>query len=351
MEAKTVIGLMSGTSLDGVDLVCCRFSYDRQWNYQVQATACIPYPTDWKNKLITAFDRPPALLSELDKEYGTYLGRLVAAFISDYKLNPQLISSHGHTIFHKPEEAYTLQIGDGKRMAEITGITVVNDFRKMDVQKGGQGAPLVPIGDRLLFGDYGICLNIGGIANLSFEQDQKRVAYDICPANQVLNSLAQKVGSVYDENGDLASSGQLNQDLLQKLNALEFYQQPGPKSLGREWVRQMFLPVLYQASLPANDMLNTVCHHMAFQIAKATNQLKPTTMLVTGGGAYNAFLMDCIRTQSKHTIAIPEAQLVNFKEAIVFAFLGYLRINDLTNCLASVTGASEDSSCGYIHQP
>lgn len=351
MEAKTVIGLMSGTSLDGVDLVCCRFSYDGQWNYEVQSKACIPYPTDWKNKLITAFNRPPALLSELDKEYGAYLGRLVASFISDYKLNPQLISSHGHTIFHKPEEAYTLQIGDGKRMAEITGITVVNDFRKMDVQKGGQGAPLVPIGDRLLFGDYGICLNIGGIANLSFEQNQKRVAYDICPANQVLNSLAQKVGSDYDENGRIARSGQVNQVLLQKLNALDFYQQAGPKSLGREWVQQVYLPVLNQAAPPINDLMSTVCHHIAVQLAKATDHLKPTTMLVTGGSAFNTFLMDCIRSQSKHTIVIPEAQLVNYKEAIVFAFLGYLRINGLTNCLSSVTGAYEDSSCGDIHYP
>lgn len=351
METKTVIGLMSGTSLDGVDLACCRFSYDGQWRYEVQATECIPYPAIWKKKLSTAFHMQANELTTLDKEYGSYLGELVAAFIVKHKLSPHLIASHGHTIFHKPEEAYTLQIGHGKRLAETTGITVVNDFRKADVQKGGQGAPLVPIGDRLLFGDYGICLNIGGIANLSFEQNQKRVAYDVCPANQVLNLLAQQAGSDYDENGRIASSGQLNQVLLQKLNVLDFYQQAGPKSLGREWVQQMFLPVINQATLPINDLLNTVCRHIAIQLAKATDHLKPTTMLVTGGGTFNTFLMDCIRSQSKHTIVIPEAQLVNYKEAIVFAFLGYLRINGLINCLSSATGAYEDSSCGNIHHP
>ncbi len=351
METKTVIGLMSGTSLDGVDLACCRFSYNGQWHYEVLATECILYPAIWKKKLNTAFHMEPTRLAALDIEYGSYLGDLVAAFVRKYNLKPDLIASHGHTIFHKPEEAYTLQIGHGKRLAETTGITVVNDFRKADVQKGGQGAPLVPIGDRLLFGDFGICLNIGGIANLSFEQNQNRVAYDVCPANQVLNLLAQQAGSDYDENGRIAGSGQLNQDLLQKLNTLDFYQHNGPKSLGREWVQQVFLPDLNQAALPINDLMSTVCHHIAVQLAKATDHLKPTTMLVTGGGAFNTFLMDCIRSQSKHTVAIPEAQLVNYKEAIVFAFLGYLRINGLINCLSSVTGAYEDSSCGDIHHP
>lgn len=351
METKTVIGLMSGTSLDGVDLACCRFSYDGQWHFEVQATECIPYPTDWKKKLSTAFHMQANELTTLDREYGSYLGGLVAAFIQKNNLKPDVIASHGHTIFHKPEASYTLQIGQGKCLAETTGITIVNDFRKADIQKGGQGAPLVPIGDRLLFGDYGICLNIGGIANLSFEQNQHRVAYDVCPANQVLNMLAQQAGCDFDENGRIASSGQLNQVLLQKLNALDFYQQAGPKSLGREWVQQVFLPALNQDTLPINDLLNTVCQHISIQLANATDHLKPTTMLVTGGGAFNNFLMDSIRSQSKHTILIPEAQLVNYKEAIVFAFLGYLRINGLTNCLSSVTGARGDSSCGDIHYP
>lgn len=351
-KAFTVVGLMSGTSLDGLDMACCRFSEaSNKWAYEVLAASCIPYPHVWHDKLKNAFTQTETEINKLDLEYGTFLGKAVKQFMQQHHLKPDLIASHGHTVFHRPEEGFTLQIGNGAALARLTGIPVVNDFRQADVKLGGQGAPLVPVGDRLLFGAYGICLNIGGIANISFDEEGKRKAWDVCPANQVLNYLANKVGKAYDDNGTIAEGGEIDASLLHALNRLGFYHKPGPKSLGREWVEQVFIPMIAHTSIPVSHLMRTVCEHMAMQIGRATQHLRPTRMLVTGGGALNVFLVNRIRENSQHQLILPNPQLIHYKEALVFAFLGLLRMQGQINCYASVTGASRDSSAGKLHFP
>jgi anhydro-N-acetylmuramic acid kinase len=258
-----------------------------------------------------------------------------------------LIASHGHTIFHQPEKGFTFQLGNGASIAAETGIPTVADFRTGDVALGGQGAPLVPVGDKLLFSDYESCLNLGGFANISFDQHGKRIAFDICPVNFILNDLAQKSGWPYDTGGELGRSGNMNRELLEQLNQLAFYRQSPPKSLGREWMNHYFMPLMAADEIPLNDQLRTAYEHIAIQISNAS----PVhgKMLVTGGGAFNTFLIERLKHHLKCEIVIPHAEIIQFKEALVFAFLGLLRFMGEINCYASVTGARRDSSAGVTY--
>lgn len=350
MKNTLAIGLMSGSSLDGLDIALVRFSSDGQhYNYHFIDTATLPYPTKWQTQLAEAFQHQPEELSPLDIAYGTYLGEQVAAFLDKHGVKPDFVASHGHTIFHKPAQRYTLQIGDGQALADACGVTVINDFRSEDVSKGGQGAPLVPVGDQLLFSNYDICLNIGGIANLSYEQDGQRIAYDICIANQALNWLAQQEGYDYDKDGVLAKQGHLDAKLLVMLNDNAFYHQTPPKSLGREFFEK------YQKKLlepyPTCDALATFTEHVAMQIARAIDNLPKGKMLVTGGGAHNQYLIERIQHHTPHQVIVPDRQTVDYKEALIFALLGLLRLEGHVNVLSSVTGAPSDSCSGKIWHP
>ena len=352
MKDFKVIGLMSGSSLDGVDIAYVNFSHDnRKWFFQILETGNIPYTSSWKEKLSSAFDKDAAQLKELDIEYGQYLGNVTKKFIEKYELAPQLIASHGHTIFHRPEENYTLQIGNGNEIAKITGITTINDFRSEDVAKGGQGAPLVPIGDKYLFADFPICLNIGGIANVSYDIEKHRIAYDICMANQLLNYLANKLGYEYDNNGNFARQGHVDEILLSQLNENSYYTQEAPKSLGREFFEKNQRDIIDNSGLDIKDVMATATEHIAYQIASATSHLEKSKILITGGGAKNNYLIERIRTLSKHEIVIPDTMTIDYKEALIFAFLGVLKMEGKVNVLSSVTGASSDSSSGNICLP
>ena len=347
MRTYTAIGLMSGSSLDGLDLALVKFIEEGEhYDFQILAAETLPYPDFWKAQLSEAFHKRPEDLLHLDKDYGKYLGEQVLAFAKKHNAKPDFVASHGHTIFHKPEQHYTLQIGDGQELAKACGFTVINDFRSEDVGKGGQGAPLVPIGDKLLFSDYDICLNIGGIANVSYDEDGRRIAYDLCIANQALNYLAQMTGLDYDRDGDLARSGEVNMDLLKRLNRHPFYGQMPPKSLGREFFEENQKSLL--KDLPIEDMLATFVEHIALQIALGISHLPKGKILVTGGGARNKFLMERLQARTSHKVVIPEKQIIDYKEALVFAFLGLLRLEGKTNILASVTGAESDSCSGQI---
>lgn len=266
-------------------------------------------------------------------------------------MEPKLIASHGHTIFHRPEEGFTLQIGDGQEIANATGLMTINDFRTEDVEKGGQGAPLVPIGDRHLFDEYPICLNIGGIANVSYETEERRTAYDICMANQLLNYLAGKLGYDYDNNGCFAQQGTVNPELLNILNDNPYYKQDAPKSLGREFFENVQHKVIDDSELSVYDLLATATEHIALQITNSTNHLDATKMLITGGGAKNQYLINRIKALSKHEIVIPDTMIIDYKEALIFAFLATLKMEGKINVLSSVTGASSDSSSGKIWMP
>lgn len=342
---------MSGTSLDGLDLVCVKFNEsNNKWDFEIEAVEHVAYSKIWKHKLSRAYYADDLKLNKLDKEYGFYIAKKTLKFIQKNKLHPCLIASHGHTVRHNPDEGITLQIGDGQTIAQTTMIETVNDFRSEDVRRGGQGAPLVPIGDKLLFSEYPLCLNIGGIANVSFDLNGKRIAFDICIANQALNYLAQSVGYDFDENGDLASFGTVSNDLLLQLQH-PYYEMKYPKSLGREFFETVQCPIFEAMEISAEDALATYVEHIAQQIALATNQLPPSEMLLSGGGAFNTFLVSRIQTYSKHQLVIPETKIIAYKEAIVFAFLGLCRKQNKINVLSSVTGASSDSCSGVVWYP
>ncbi len=350
MKTFLAIGLMSGSSLDGIDLALVQFtSDDRHYTYNIIDAETLPYPELWQRRLADAFLSKPEDLVPLDKEYGTYLGQQVNNFVKKRNVRPDFVASHGHTIFHKPEQRYTLQIGDGQALADNCGLLTVNDFRSEDVSKGGQGAPLVPIGDKLLFGDYEICLNIGGIANLSYEWSGKRIAYDICIANQALNWLAQREGLAYDKDGMLARSGKVDSTLLEVLNDHRFYRQEPPKSLGREFFENFQKQLLDKNDTA--DAIATFVEHIAQQVSWAVKHLPKGKMLVTGGGARNNFLIERIRYHTQHQVIIPDLQTIDYKEAVVFALLGLLRLEGHTNVLCSVTGAPSDSCSGRIWHP
>ncbi|MBO2522963.1 MAG: anhydro-N-acetylmuramic acid kinase, partial [Bacteroidetes bacterium] len=284
-------------------------------------------------------------------QYGKLLGQVTKQFIDKFNLKPEFVASHGHTIFHKPQEHYTLQIGDGQALANECGITVINDFRTEDVLKGGQGAPLVPIGDKLLFSDYPICLNIGGIANVSYDVDSQRIAYDICIANQALNYLANRLSMPYDKDGLIAHSGLIDNQLLTTLNLHPFYSQKYPKSLGREFFEDNIKPLLENRDDIAN-LMATFVEHIAIQIGESVMTFPETSqLLITGGGAKNKFLVERIQAHTKHHVVVPSDDIIDYKEALVFAFLGLLRSRNEINVLKSVTGAESDSSSGKIFHP
>ena len=352
MKEYLAIGLMSGSSLDGIDIALVRFQIQepcRSYRYNLLIAETLPYPETWQTKLSNAFHSSPSELEILDKEYGAYLGLQIKDFVTRHQVKPDFVASHGHTIFHKPEQHYTLQIGDGQAIANHCGLLTINDFRSEDVQKGGQGAPLVPIGDALLFSDYDICLNIGGIANLSYVLNGKRIAYDICIANQALNYLANKEGQHYDRDGLSARSGNVDSTLLEHLNAHPFYLQEPPKSLGREFFESELHALLDR--YPVRDALATVTEHIAIQIAKATSEIPSGKMLITGGGARNKYLIERIQHHANHTVVLPDTNTIDYKEALIFALLGVLRLEGQVNVLSSVTGASSDSSSGRIWHP
>ncbi len=351
-ETYTVVGVMSGTSLDGIDLARITFTLQNgKWAFEIGENETVAYPSLWLNKLKIAVGFSEAELVQLNEEYTDYLGTIIKSFIEKHQLSSlDAVCSHGHTILHQPQNGFTLQIGNLPKLAQLVGEKVVCDFRVQDVALDGQGAPLVPIGDRILFSEYDYCLNLGGFSNVSFEDDRKRIAFDISPVNTVLNFYANTLGLEYDDKGKLARSGKLNEALLTELNSLEYYQKPYPKSLGFEFVKEVVLPLTEKYSIPIEDSLSTFTEHVAVQIALAL-PIKSGKLLVTGGGAYNDFLIE----RMKHflpeiEITIPAPKILEFKEALIFGLLGVLKLRNEINVLSSVTGARKDHSSGVIFQ-
>ncbi len=350
MVSYTAIGLMSGTSCDGLDIAYCHFIKNETiWEYTIQQATTIAYTPEWKQKWQHAATLSAWNMALLDVEVGRYFGEQVNLFLTKYNLpKPTIIASHGHTIFHAPAQGVSLQIGCLATIAATTKIPTIGDFRRLDVALQGQGAPLVPVADALLFNKYTACLNIGGFANISLEDETgNRIAWDTCPANIILNKLTQKIGLEYDKGGEIAATGVLMEDLYKELNALDFYTQKPPKSLGREWVEQCINPLLQRYEQEnIQNTIHTITQHIALQIATTCNNYTIDTLLVTGGGAWNTYLIESIKKQTATTILIPESKIVDFKEALAFAFLGILRHTHTINTLASVTGATQNSIGG-----
>ena len=341
---------MSGTSLDGIDIAYCHFTkQDKQWVFQIEKAETLPYSQQWKDELKGLCNASSYQLMEVHVRYGRFLGDVVRKFIRKYNLEPDFISSHGHTVFHQPKQKVTVQIGAGSHLSAVSGYPVVTDFRSQDVALGGQGAPLVPIGDKYLFSSFEYCLNLGGFANISFDDESKRVGFDICPLNSVLNYLAEKVGKSYDHNGSIAKSGSVNDELLHAFNKLPYYSMTYPKSLGIEWVSEYIIPAINATKLPPKDLLRTFTEHFAIQISNSTDRNRGKKILLSGGGTRNEFFVERLRAIIGHQLIIPEPNIIDFKEALLFAFLGVLRIRGEVNCLATVTGASRDSCSGAVY--
>lgn len=351
-----VIGLMSGTSLDGLDLAFCDIALvDGNWKFHILASKSVDYDDSLKNRLKQSVQLTALDLLLLNNEYGSWLGEQVVKFVQENQLEVDFVSSHGHTVFHQPEKGLTYQIGSGQHLANICGIDVVCDFRTKDLTLGGQGAPLVPIGDEHFLSEYDFCLNLGGISNISFTHKGERVAYDIGLANMVLNHLTNPEGISYDAFGDIARTGKLSKPLFDQLNELPYHKLPFPKSTGYEWFCEQVIPIVDHSTDRFQDKLCTCVHHIAFQVAKEVGKFSnaKSRMLVTGGGAHNTFLIEKIRSylDDKIEVVIPDESIIDFKEAIVFALMGVLRWRGEVNCLRSVTGARSDSSAGVIYHP
>ena len=342
------IGLMSGTSLDGLDICFSQFQkLDEKWSFTILKTTTIAYSKIWENKLRNAIYCTPEELYQLNTDYGFYLGEMVNHFIRENKIeNCDLIASHGHTVFHQPDKKFTVQIGDGRAIKLATEIPVVYDFRMQDVLMGGNGAPLVPIGDELLFSEYEACLNLGGFSNISFRKEGKRIAFDICAVNIVLNAIAQKLGKEFDENGAIAKQGKVDKALLEHLNEFEYYTQKPPKSLGVEWVNQNIAKCIQ--SYETEIVLATFTEHIAIQIAHILNSENLENVLFTGGGTYNTFLLERIQSLTEAKIIVPTPEIIEYKEALIFAFMGVLKMQNINNVLSSATGSTLDHCSGVI---
>jgi len=359
-----VIGLMSGSSLDGLDIAFVEFHENAgKWTFELKATACYEYDTIWTQRLQNAITLSAFEYQLLHSEYGHYIGEQVNKFISENELQYQvsLIASHGHTTFHVPDKKMTAQLGDGAAIAAETGLPVVTDLRAMDVALGGQGAPIVPIGEKILLKDYDYFLNLGGIANISANLDPN-IAFDICPANRVLNMLANDAGKKYDAEGQIASTGKVDDTLLNALNDLDYYKLPYPKSLANDFGTDIIYPLIKSSGINEADALRTYVEHIAHQISNALSDVKRQTsngkpgtsnlkLLVTGGGAHNTFLVETLEKsliQQQIQVIIPVPALVNFKEALIMAFIGVLRWRQEYNVLSSVTGSSRNSIGGAL---
>ena len=356
------IGLMSGSSLDGLDIAYVHFHENAgNWSFDMEHADCYPYTAEWTNKLQSAVQLNALDYQLLHTEYGHYLGEQVNAFINIHQLQyqVQLIASHGHTVFHVPDKKMTAQLGDGAAIAAQTGIPVISDLRALDIALGGQGAPIVPIGDKLLFNAYPYCLNIGGIANISFQHAGGCISFDICPANRVLNLLAARAGKAYDEGGQMALSGNVNKKLLTLLNSFPFYNESYPKSLSNTFGNDLVYPLVLREESVLEDALCTYTEHIAFQVNAAIGQIReraggamaPAKMLVTGGGAFNNYLIQRIqdRVAAYHIeLLVPDEKTVQYKEVLVMALIGVLRWREENNVLSSVTGATRNSIGGAI---
>ena len=357
-----VIGLMSGSSLDGLDIAFAELQENGgKWQYEIIAADCYSYSEELKNRLKNAISLNALDYQLLHVDYGHYLGRQVNHFIEEKELQYQvsLIASHGHTTFHVPAKKMTAQLGDGAAIASETQLPVVTDLRALDLALGGHGAPIVPIGEKLLLGNYDYFLNLGGIANISINRDHY-VAFDICAANRVLNMLANDVGKEYDKDGEMAAQGKLNEQLLEKLDQLDYYRHSYPKSLANDFGTDIVYPIIKKENIAVNDALRTYVEHIALQIKKAIADPKATgsrlsapnsTLLATGGGALNKFMVDIIKSQLHELnveVVVPDHNLVNFKEALIMGLIGVLRWRQEYNVLSSVTGALRDSIGGAL---
>ena len=351
MKNYYVIGLMSGTSIDGVDLVYANFFYDKHWSFKILKSKTYEYDMGWQNILKNLSDKDLDSIKLIDKNYTKLLSDYILKFIEEFSIKQiDFISSHGHTALHDPSNSITYQIGNLKELSDYIGLKVICDFRVQDIKLGGQGAPLVPVGEKYIFPEYDTLINIGGFANITIKSNNNLIAYDICPVNIVFNHLSNLINLKYDDKGKISSSGKINLELFNHLQSIDYYKQVSPKSLGVEWVKEVIIPIINNfLEIPVEDLLNTFSKHFAFQIANNIKSSNKT--LITGGGAYNDYLIQNIIDLTESEIIIPSSEIIEYKEALIFGFLGVLKDLNINNCYSSVTGAIKDHCSGNIFIP
>ena len=369
MTTYRLLGLMSGSSLDGLDLALCHFGLQegKVAHWEIEQAETVPYPASWVKKLRSAPELSGRQLVELDYQYGHFLGKCCKRFLKKHKVKTttvDAVASHGHTLFHQPQQGYTFQLGHGAAIAAVTGLPAICDFRSSDVALGGQGAPLAPLVDQLFYPEFQLFLNLGGIANISAILPGKVVAFDVTGANQVLNALAAQAGKAYDENGDMAAAaGDFDSALSVSFGRLPYFTAAFPKSLSNQWVQEKLVAPALASPVSVPGKLNTFCHHIAYEVARAIKKIETSCgydfsgqrLFITGGGAFNNFLVACIRQYTlqscKVEVQVPEKIIVNYKEALLMALMGVLRLERRPNCIATVTGASKDALGGKVFLP
>ena len=351
MKDYNVIGLMSGTSIDGVDLVYVNFFFNKYWSFKILKFKTYEYDKDWQNILKNLIDKDQNSIKLIDINYTKLLSKYILRFIEEFSIKKiDFVSSHGHTALHDPSNSITYQIGNLKELSNYIGLKVICDFRAQDIKLGGQGAPLVPVGEKYIFPEYDTLINIGGFANITIKSNNNLIAYDICPVNIVFNHLTNLINLKYDDKGKISSSGKINLELFNHLQSIDYYKQVSPKSLGVEWVKEVILPIINNfLEIPVEDLLNTFSKHFAVQIANNIKSSNKT--LITGGGAYNDYLIQNIIDLTESEIIIPSSEIIEFKEALIFGFLGVLKDLNINNCYSSVTGAIKDHCSGNIFIP
>jgi len=347
------IGIMSGTSLDGIDISLSSYSYDKNsaWSFDIKKTTTISYSEELKHQLAGATELSGLALKLLENEWSNFAAKQINQFLKNSVIKPELIGNHGHTIFHQTDKKLTYQLANNSIIAVETGIPTIGDFRSADVALGGQGAPLVPIGDAMLFSKYDCCINLGGIANLSFTKNNETIAYDCCPFNIPLNILANSLGHDFDDGGKIAAMGMVNESLLKELMEIPFFNESHPKSLGIEWIKEHFLPIIEKHTIKTADTLSTLIELYTKLIGSVILDNNLHRVLITGGGTHNTYFIEELKKKTKIEIETMKEETIDFKEAIIFGFLGVLRWRKEVNTVPSVTGASKAHSSGGLYLP
>ena len=345
---------MSGSSMDGLDIAACNFSYKgNKWTFSIQAAQLIPYTSDLKEKLTLSTNISGKELMLEHARYGKWVGQQLAKFINKNDLKPSLIASHGHTVFHEPEQGMSFQLGSPAYIAAECGVPAISDFRSLDLALGGLGAPLAPLVDQELFHEYAVCLNLGGIANISYTKNNALIGYDISACNLLLNHLSKKWGQEYDKDGALGRNGKLDKTLLSRLNELPYFGLEPPKAIDKIWVEKNVFPLLENTKSSKEDMLYTCYIHIGQMIGRSVNNAGYSPIdnkaLLSGGGAKNSFLIKTIQNNTDLPLVIPEEKMIDFKECLLMAYLGLLRSLNKNNTIHSVTGAQQSSSGGGIY--
>lgn len=363
-ESSDILGVMSGSSMDGLDLAFIRLNTEvgkpglLSASYELLHGATMPIPEELLNQLKYSSKLDALSLLTLDQDFGSWAGKAIDTAIKQTSFSPSLIGFHGHTVFHFPDRKVSFQLGHGAVLSAYTQLPVVTDFRSQDMALGGQGAPMVSIAEKWLWPDYSGFLNLGGICNITLKKTKEAYeSADIWVCNQILNHLAREVGHSYDDRGLIAAKGLPIDELIEALLLAEWFEKKAPKSLDNSYLYEEVIPLFNKyRDYSTGDKLHSAVIVIAKAIANHVNAVYHSEaiqggIMLTGGGALNDFLVEKIRAELTCDIFLPDLETIQFKEAIMVAFAGWLRWRGLPNFIKEATGAKSDAIGGVLHIP